>query len=464
MTKAEKTPEKPVVKMVRFEAENTMRLKAFDVEFDTEQNVFVIAGENAQGKSSAINAMAMLLGGARLDPPKVIRDGADEATARMTLSDGYMMQVTWKTGAARKLEVLAPDGAVEKSPQAWLATKIGKYTIDPGALLSLKDSDLQTEVERALGLDFSKLNAERKEKYDERTIVGREADRLKARLSALPKIPDNEEPPVDLAAVLAEQDRLQAIQRENDRLSSVVREATSKREGAVREYKAAEAALKQSQVDLTAAEASVARLKQQVADGELRLGALKVTGKKLAGDLDAAENSAAEGEDVTLALADVRAKLEAANAMNETNALASAKQKEREQLVVDSKDKAQEYAALNKRIDAIDDEKARALAAAKFPVPGMSFSMTGLQLNGLAFSQASQAERLRVVVALGAISKPELRLLFVREGSLLDDNSMKLLGELAREYEAQVVVEAVGKHRPGPAIIIEDGAVTEVRQ
>lgn len=463
MTKAEMAIEKPVVKMVRFEAENTMRLKAFDVEFDTEQNVFVIAGENAQGKSSAINAMAMTLGGARLDPPKVIREGADEAMTRMTLSDGYVLQVEWKNGAARKLEVLAPDGVIQTSPQTWLASKIGKYTIDPGGLLSLKDTALQTEVERALGLDFSKLNEEREEKYNERTIVGREVDRLKARLTALPKIPDNEEPPVDLTALLAEQDRLQVIQRENDRLASVVREATTKRMGAVSEYKSTEAALEQSRASLKAAEAEVARMKQQVADSELRLGALESKGKSLTAELKAAEKSASEGEDVALSLGDVRAKLEAANAMSEANALASAKQKERETLIVESKEKAHEHTALTKRIDDIDDEKARQLAAAKFPVPGMSFSMSGLLLNGRAFSQASQAERLRLVVALGAISKPELRLLFVRDGSLLDTNSMKLLGELAREYDAQVIVEAVGKHRPGPAIIIEDGSVTEVR-
>lgn len=463
MTKAEKAIEKPVVKMVRFEAENTMRLKSFDVEFDTEKNVFVIAGDNAQGKSSAIRAMAMTLGGARLDPPKVIRDGEDEAMTRMTLDDGYVLQVEWKNGHARKLEVAAPDGVLQKSPQSWLTARIGKYTINPGALLSLPDSEMQTELERALGLDFSKLNAERQEKYEERTVVGREVDRLKARLTALPKIPDTAEQPTDLTALLAEQDRLQAIQRENDKLASAVREATTKREGAVREYKSASTTLEQSRASLKLAEAEVVRLKQAVADSELRLGALEINGKKLAEELKTAEQSASEGEDVELALGDVRAKIETANAQNEANTLAVAKQKERKVLTGDLKQKEDEHGALEKRIAAIDTEKAKALAGANFPVPGLAFSMAGLQLNGHSFSQASQAERLRVVVALGAISKPEIRLIFVDQGSLLDDNSMKLLAELAREYDAQVIVESVGKHRPGAAIIIEDGAVTEVR-
>jgi hypothetical protein len=91
-------------------------------------------------------------------------------------------------------------------------------------------------------------------------------------------------------------------------------------------------------------------------------------------------------------------------------------------------------------------------------VDGLSFDDSGVLLNGLPFSQASQAEQLRVSVAMGFAQNPELKVLLVRDGSLLDGNSLNLLDQMARDHDGQVWIERVGEGDQC-AVIIEDGVV-----
>jgi hypothetical protein len=79
-------------------------------------------------------------------------------------------------------------------------------------------------------------------------------------------------------------------------------------------------------------------------------------------------------------------------------------------------------------------------------------------LNGFPLGQASQAEQIRVSVAIGAALNSRVRIMLVRDGSLLDEKSMKLLEELAAQYDLQVWLERVsGDDEVG--ILIEDGMV-----
>jgi hypothetical protein len=75
-------------------------------------------------------------------------------------------------------------------------------------------------------------------------------------------------------------------------------------------------------------------------------------------------------------------------------------------------------------------------------------------------SQASQAEQLRVGMALALAGKPEIPVALIRDGSHLDDESLALLADYAQEAGAQVWIERVGSHDAG-AVVIEDGMVTE---
>src|SRR5690606_9517554 len=101
--------------------------------------------------------------------------------------------------------------------------------------------------------------------------------------------------------------------------------------------------------------------------------------------------------------------------------------------------------SLTSKIQAIDQQKADMLAKAPFPVCGLGFDENGVTLNGLPFDQASSAERLRVSVAMGIALNPKLRVMLIRDGSLLDSDSLALVAQMAEEHDTQVWVERVSE-------------------
>jgi hypothetical protein len=78
--------------------------------------------------------------------------------------------------------------------------------------------------------------------------------------------------------------------------------------------------------------------------------------------------------------------------------------------------------------------------------------------QGVPFVQISTAEQLRVSTAIAMAGNPELRILRISDGALLDDNSMAILRDMATEHDFQLFVELV---RPNEAtgIILEDGRI-----
>ncbi len=65
-------------------------------------------------------------------------------------------------------------------------------------------------------------------------------------------------------------------------------------------------------------------------------------------------------------------------------------------------------------------------------------------------------EQLRASVAIAAAMSPELRVIRIRDGSLLDDGGMKLLAAFAEERDFQIWIERVaGDGKVG--FVLEDG-------
>ena len=115
---------------------------------------------------------------------------------------------------------------------------------------------------------------------------------------------------------------------------------------------------------------------------------------------------------------------------------------------------------LTKNIEEIDSCKNESMKKAKFPIDGLSFSSEGVLYNGVPYEQCAQSEQLRVSVAMGLAMNPTLRVLLIRDGSLLDQSNRKLVAEMAAEADppAQVWMECVGKGEDS-TVIIEDGMI-----
>ena len=115
-----------------------------------------------------------------------------------------------------------------------------------------------------------------------------------------------------------------------------------------------------------------------------------------------------------------------------------------------------EATEITARMEAREKAKQDAIAAAKLPVAGITFGDGEVLLDGVPFDQASTAQKFRVRVAIAVAKNPTLRLVWVRDASLLDDNSYELIAKLAAEFDCQILLEtvrAIGKD----AIVLEDG-------
>jgi hypothetical protein len=124
----------------------------------------------------------------------------------------------------------------------------------------------------------------------------------------------------------------------------------------------------------------------------------------------------------------------------------------------DLADAQKAHAETELAIQQLDQRKADALASAPMPVPGLSLGDDGLTLNGIPLKQACASEQLRVSVAVAMALNPKLRVITIRDGSLLDSVSKALLQQTATEQGYQVWLEAVDESG-NVGVVIEDGMV-----
>lgn len=106
-------------------------------------------------------------------------------------------------------------------------------------------------------------------------------------------------------------------------------------------------------------------------------------------------------------------------------------------------------------IEQIKARKEARLREAKLPVQGLSVSDDGVLFNGVPLSQASQAEKIRVGVAVALAQNPRFRVVIVRDGSLLDDNSRAMLKQACKEAGAQLVLELVRPEEPNGIFLVD---------
>lgn len=193
------------------------------------------------------------------------------------------------------------------------------------------------------------------------------------------------------------------------------------------------------------AEAQRVRLAQRVAELESEL---KLAREKL-GELETrAQGERIDASDLEAQLASI----EDTNAQIRENNAA----RERAALQAGLRD---EYTKITAEIEAIDKRKADALSAAEFPVDGLGFDADGVTYQGVPFKQASSAEQLRVSLAMAIALNPQLRVIRIADGSLLDADNLALIEQMATEHDFQVWIEVVGDGN-GAGVVIEDGEVT----
>jgi energy-coupling factor transporter ATP-binding protein EcfA2 len=472
----------------------------------------LIGGKNGAGKSSLCRALVAALTGSKKSLPDwPIRAGQDEATIEVTTEAGYIIKARMK-GESWRIEVTAGEMAV-KAPQTWLSERFG--ALDGLAFLRGDPKSQAATIRRVAGVDTAEVDAHIAQLRAQRTDVGRRgkeaaalAEGARPEGAAAPQAVEEAE----FLRFAAQEDAIIALQRMHEAETAAAAWPT-----ADRAWRRRQELVDLAAVDIGEQPPAPPDLRElnnaaiaasDVAKSLANLGAFLVdeydgwgwTDLKTVNDaaqslLDAinqdaegingaetaakaaAEKAAEEYAALSAALAawearrdrkaaaetalqsdtatdpgtqpDTRAAREAADAARSLEAYA-----ERSLTAAQLRE---QYAALTASIQAAETERAQAMAAASWPVPGLSLSDDGeLLFGGVPYAQASHAERMRVSVSVAyALGAP---LVVVEEGSALDDDALSMLSDLAEASGKQIVIERVGARDPG-AIIIEGGVL-----
>lgn len=85
-----------------------------------------------------------------------------------------------------------------------------------------------------------------------------------------------------------------------------------------------------------------------------------------------------------------------------------------------------------------------ALAEAKVPLDGLGISEDGVTFQGVPLGDVNTADQIKVVLHVIAALNPRLRIIQIRQGSLLDEDSLSAVREFAADKDFQIWVEVVG--------------------
>lgn len=409
------------VKIMALEAENVKRIKAVALT-PAPTGLTLVGGNNNQGKTSVLDALAWALGGEKFRPDAAVREGAvAPAHLKVKLSNGVVVE---RKGKNSSLTVTDPTG--RRSGQQLLNAFVEPLALDLPRFMDASDKEKADILLRIIGIGDALQTRDREIKalYDKRTFTGQLAQQKKNFAEELIYYPDVPEEPVSASDLIHQQQAILARNGENQRLRQNL---------AGLEEKSRVLADRRAQLEQTLA----LLVKEQAEVNELLC-----TARKSAENLQ--DESTAELE------ASIRG-------IEETNRKVRANcEKSR------AADEAAQYASeYDKLTEAIAQKRADRMAllnGADLPLPGLSVEDGLLTYQGRHWKDMSGSDQLRVAAAIVRRLNPDCGFVLLDK---LEQMDMTTLNEFSRWLEAEGLQAIATRVSTGSEcqIIIEDGMV-----
>lgn len=411
------------VTITALEAENVKRIKAVALT-PAPTGLTLVGGNNNQGKTRVLDALAWALGGDRFRPNAAQRDGAvAPAHLKVTLSNGVIVE---RKGKNSTLTVTDPTG--RRSGQQLLNAFIEPLALDLPRFMEASDKEKADILLRIIGIgtELHVRDLEIKSLYDKRTFTGQLAQQKKHFAEELIYYPEAPEEPVSASDLIHQQQEILARNGENQRKRNQLVQLTDLLE----------------------------RQKKVVADLEFQLSTEKQRLTTMQADVKIAQTSAENLQDESTA------ELEASiRSIEETN------QKVRANLEkARAEDEAAQYASdYDKLTEAITQKRADRMAllnGADLPLPELSVEDGALTYKGKHWRDMSGSDQLRVAAAIVRRLNPDCGFVLLDK---LEQMDMTTLTEFGRWLEAEHLQAIATRVSTGSEcqIIIEDGMVKD---
>ena len=358
------------VKITALEAENVKRIKAVALT-PSPTGLTLVGGNNNQGKTSVLDALAWALGGDRFRPDAAQRDGAiAPAHLKVTLSNGVVVE---RKGKNASLTVTDPTG--RRSGQQLLNAFVEPLALDLPRFMDASDKEKADILLRIIGIgaELHTRDLEIKGLYDKRTFTGQLAAQKKHFAEEMISYPEAPDEPVSASELIRQQQDILARNGENQRLRA--------------QYAELEQQVQQCVDELKRTRERIATL-QQLADEldakHTKLFNQQETARKTVSQLQ--DESTAELEasirDIEETNRKVRANLEKSRAEDEAAQYAS------------------EYDRLTESIQQKRADRMALLNGADLPLPGLSVEDGVLTYKGKHWRDMSGSDQLRVAAAI----------------------------------------------------------------
>lgn len=418
------------VKITALEAENVKRIKAVALT-PSPTGLTLVGGNNNQGKTSVLDALAWALGGDRFRPDAAQRDGAiAPAHLKVTLSNGVVVE---RKGKNASLTVTDPTG--RRSGQQLLNAFVEPLALDLPRFMDASDKEKADILLRIIGIgaELHTRDLEIKGLYDKRTFTGQLAAQKKHFAEEMISYPEAPDEPVSASELIRQQQDILARNGENQRLRA--------------QYAELEQQVQQCVDELKRTRERIATL-QQLADEldakHTKLFNQRETARKTVSQLQ--DESTAELEasirDIEETNRKVRANLEKSRAEDEAAQYAS------------------EYDRLTESIQQKRADRMALLNGADLPLPGLSVEDGVLTYKGKHWRDMSGSDQLRVAAAIVRRLNPDCGFVLLDK---LEQMDMTTLQEFSAWLEAEGLQGIATRVSTGSEcqIIIEDGMVKD---
>lgn len=422
------------MKLLGMKVDNFLRIKSLDYQFDGKS--VVLSGKNGHGKSSLIEAIWSCCIGKKYAPSDPRHNG--EKSAKITLDLGELIVTRTFTEKGATLKITTPDGMKPAKPQALLDKLVGTIALDPHAFMAL---DPKTQMEKAAEIagvagDIENIDANLKSIEDDRRFANRQVRDLKGALDSI-DVPAAGGELIDVSGLESDIDTVRQLEIDQKTAWTAKANIESDVEDLQSRIKATEKELEELKEKLQTSH-------DKKIEVELYLDSLQDKSSKLK------------------SLDELSASLDAAREHNDSIQSEVVARKLYDQKKVDLEAAIEKAGVLDAQVKSERAKRESIIKNANLPVAGIDFSDFGLVYNGHPFAQASHAEKLRVSVGILMSQNPDLKLLTIKDASLMDSTSWSVVEELGDKYDFQVIYEVVSDTAEGSGLYIEDGALTHI--
>ena len=408
-----------MVTINKLEIENVKRVKAVKLE-PSATGLTIVGGNNNQGKTSVLDAIAWALGGNKYKPSQAQREGSTiPPSLKITLSNGLIVE---RSGKNSTLKVIDPSG--NKAGQNLLDSFVEELAINLPKFMEQTSKEKAKTLLQIIGVgpQLAELEMQEKAKYDERHAIGVIADQKEKFAKEQPYYPDAPKELVSIAELIQQQQEILGRNGENAR----------KRQN-----------LDVIENDYNFTLANVQRLEKELEEARAKEQAL-------AQDLDIAR------KDVSVLVDESTQEIEDSIANIEQINLKVRANFDKDKAEEDAKGYREQYKELDNVIADIRKQKTDLLTNADLPLPGLSVDDGELLYLGQRWDNMSGSQQLQVATAIVRKLKPECEFVLIDKLEQMDQLTLQEFGAWLEQEGLQAIATRVSTGDEC-SILIEDG-------